>query len=68
MHTGERWKETARCKTEIEIERGGREKWMKGRNFRGEWGGGGGERKMDVRKEREGEEGESERGQWREED
>ena len=38
MHTGESWKETARRKTEIEIERGGREKWMKGRNFRGEGG------------------------------
>ena len=54
MHTGERWKERARQKFR-EGERGGRQKWMKGRNFRagGSWGGGGGVRKMAVRKERE---------------
>jgi len=45
MHTGERWKERARQKFR-EGERGGRQKWMKGRNFRagGSWGGGRGEK------------------------
>ena len=48
MHTGERWKERARQKFR-EGERGGRQKWMKGRNFRagGSWGGrGGGEKRL----------------------
>ena len=66
-HTEERWKERAR-QTEIYSEREkerGREKWMKGSNFRertkgGAVGGGGVERNgsKEGKREREGEEGE----------